>query len=92
MGSLKQALLSSLNVFYFWWAAVLAGGLARLAGRSWAAAGLWVFGLYFLVIAAAIGFRRPFVTSWGLDRPAFSCNISPSRVSSGILHGQRKKG
>ncbi|MEN9678185.1 MAG: hypothetical protein RIS76_4081 [Verrucomicrobiota bacterium] len=56
MGSPKQALLSSLNVFYFWWAAVLAGGLARLAGRSWAAAAFWVFGLYFLVIAAATGF------------------------------------
>lgn len=54
-GGPLQALLSALSVFNLWWCAVLAGGLARLAGRTWGAAAGWVFGVYALVTGIGIG-------------------------------------
>jgi hypothetical protein len=54
-GGPLQTLLSALSVFNLWWCGVLAGGLARLSGRSWGSAAGWVFGAFALVTGIAIG-------------------------------------
>lgn len=54
-GSPLQVLLSALSVFNLWWCAVLAGGLARLTGRTWGMAAGWVFGIFALVTGISIG-------------------------------------
>lgn len=54
-GSPLQVVLSALTVFNLWWCALLSGGLARLADRSWESAAAWVFGWFVLVTGVAAG-------------------------------------
>jgi len=51
------AALSMLNVFYLWWTALLALGLAKYSGRSFAQAAAWCFGLYFGIGAIVVGVK-----------------------------------
>lgn len=47
--------IGALNIFTLWYMAILALGVARTTGRSWLAAGSWVFG-FWLVARAALAF------------------------------------
>ena len=47
--------LGAIDIMTFWFLAVVAVGLGRLSGASWAKAAVWVFGMWFLYTAVRVG-------------------------------------
>jgi hypothetical protein len=54
-GGPAQVFLQALNVFYLWWCAVVSAGLARLTGKSFGLAALWVIGFYLVITGLFVG-------------------------------------
>ena len=60
-----HTLLASVNVFQFWFLAVVAIGLARLSNRSFAKAAVWIFGIWATYTGLIIGFQAAMQAAFG---------------------------